>query len=91
MATQSFPDCIIATRGYDFREGQEAISTKDIDVCDFDLAGRSKTYLSAPNPCEPLSGSPACAVLDSAASSFTLAQIGPNGPSKCCSAGKPSA
>jgi hypothetical protein len=48
-------------------------------------------YLAPSAWCEPLSGSPALAVRDSAASSLTFARIGPKGPNLCCSAGKPSA
>jgi len=50
-----------------------------------------KIHFPRSDCCEPLSGPPAFAVRDSAASSLTLARIGPNGPNRCCSAGKPSA
>jgi len=56
-----------------------------------DSPGRGGAYLARLNSSDPLSGPPALAVPDSAASSLTLARIGPNGPNLCCSTLKPSA
>src|SRR6516165_9429214 len=55
-------------------------------VADCVVAG----YLARSDASDPLSGSPALAVCDAAASSSTLARIGPNGPYLCCSSLKPS-
>jgi hypothetical protein len=48
-------------------------------------------YFARLNSSEPLSAPPALATPDSAASSLTLARIGPNGPKVCCSRLNPSA
>ena len=48
-------------------------------------------YLVRLNSSDPLSGPPTLAIPDPAASSQTLARIGPNGPNVCCSDVKPSA
>jgi hypothetical protein len=47
-------------------------------------------HLGGTDAPDPLSGSPAFAVRDAAASSCTFVRIGPNGPYLCCSKLKPS-
>ena len=71
-----------------------AIKRRFANVNCMDLySGRRRhgAYLVRLNSSDPLSGPPTLAIPDPAASSQTLARIGPNGPNVCCSDVKPSA
>jgi hypothetical protein len=77
------------------RDVRDAIAAVEGDTAQAEVAIRRNRraigYLPRSASSAPLSGSPAFAVRDAAASSCTSERIGPNGPNLCCSALKLSA